>query len=529
MTRPTRTARRVVAATVSRVRAARGRASARARRVDRAPRRALPRRRRRRQRALPELVHLEPGEAIYLGAGNLHAYLEGVGRRDHGELRQRAPRRPHEEARRRPGAAARPRLRRRAGRAARAARDRRARSGLRHAGDGVPALSPAHRAGPPRRPRRRAAPRSCSSARTARATVASPTARRRPRSSRAAPLRFVPASTGRYALDGEADVSTARRRISLDYASMRAWCPSRCSADPEATRRTIGIVLYVLGMLVGGFLLVAMLFFPALFSQGRRASRSSAHAHRRALRAADAASSTSGSRGSSIATIPSRGGRSRWRSRGAASPRAGSPALVNTIVHVFGERASAASAFGDVMSACISAPLVEEWHEGVRHLLHVLFHAAPVRRRRRRRHLRDVRRARLRRGREHPLLRQRGQGRDAPNKEGCFVGTFVVRGILAPWGHPLYTSMTGLGFGIARETNKTWLKWLAPIGGYCSPRSSTRSGTRRRRSRTRSSLLMLPLWFLFVLGFFGARHLAREAQGTHHPRPPARTRCSWAT
>ena len=37
--------------------------------------------------------------------------------------------------------------------------------------------------------------------------------------------------------------------------------------DPEATRRTIGIVLYVLGMLVGGFLLVAMLFFPALLSK----------------------------------------------------------------------------------------------------------------------------------------------------------------------------------------------------------------------------------------------------------------------
>src|SRR3982751_742558 len=48
---------------------------------------------------------------------------------------------------------------------------------------------------------------------------------------------------------------------------------------------------------------------------------------------------------------------------------------------------------------------------------------------------------------------------------GILAGTFVVRGILGPWGHPLYTSMTGLGFGIARETNKTWLKWLAPLGG----------------------------------------------------------------
>src|SRR5262249_20006497 len=37
--------------------------------------------------------------------------------------------------------------------------------------------------------------------------------------------------------------------------------------DPEATKRTIGIVLYILGMLFGGFLLVALLFFPALLSQ----------------------------------------------------------------------------------------------------------------------------------------------------------------------------------------------------------------------------------------------------------------------
>jgi mannose-6-phosphate isomerase len=51
------------------------------------------------------LVTLEPGEALYLAAGELHAYLEGHGARDHGQLRQRAARRAHAEARRRPGAA----------------------------------------------------------------------------------------------------------------------------------------------------------------------------------------------------------------------------------------------------------------------------------------------------------------------------------------------------------------------------------------------------------------------------------------
>jgi protease PrsW len=81
--------------------------------------------------------------------------------------------------------------------------------------------------------------------------------------------------------------------------------------------------------------------------------------------------------------------------------------------------------------------------------------------------------------------------------------TFVVRGILAPWGHPLYTSMTGIGFGIARETTKPWLKWMAPIGGYCAAMflhctwntASTISGF--------LFLLMLPLWILFVLAFIG--------------------------
>ena len=34
----------------------------------------------------------------------------------------------------------------------------------------------------------------------------------------------------------------------------------------------------------------------------------------------------------------------------------------------------------------------------------------------------------------------------------ALAATFFVRGILAPWGHPLYTSMTGIGFGLSRES-----------------------------------------------------------------------------
>jgi RsiW-degrading membrane proteinase PrsW (M82 family) len=79
--------------------------------------------------------------------------------------------------------------------------------------------------------------------------------------------------------------------------------------------------------------------------------------------------------------------------------------------------------------------------------------------------------------------------------------TFVLRGVLSPWGHPLYTSMTGLGFGIARETNSGWAKWLAPIGGYlCAVMLHSAWNTAATISKF-LFLLMLPLWFVVVAGF----------------------------
>ncbi|HEV7591439.1 MAG TPA: PrsW family intramembrane metalloprotease [Longimicrobium sp.] len=50
---------------------------------------------------------------------------------------------------------------------------------------------------------------------------------------------------------------------------------------------------------------------------------------------------------------------------------------------------------------------------------------------------------------------------------GSLVGTMVIRGVLAPFSHPLFTAMTGVGLGIARETTKRGLKLLAPIAGLC--------------------------------------------------------------
>jgi len=45
------------------------------------------------------------------------------------------------------------------------------------------------------------------------------------------------------------------------------------------------------------------------------------------------------------------------------------------------------------------------------------------------------------------------------------AGTFLVRGVLAPFSHVLFTSTTGIGCGIARETHDSNVKFGAPILG----------------------------------------------------------------
>lgn len=47
------------------------------------------------------------------------------------------------------------------------------------------------------------------------------------------------------------------------------------------------------------------------------------------------------------------------------------------------------------------------------------------------------------------------------------TGTFILRGAFAPFSHPLFTSMTGIGLGWARQTNNSLIKWTAPLVGLC--------------------------------------------------------------
>ena len=40
---------------------------------------------------------------------------------------------------------------------------------------------------------------------------------------------------------------------------------------------------------------------------------------------------------------------------------------------------------------------------------------------------------------------------------------FIVRGVISPFNHPLFTAMTGIGLGLARRSNSSFVKFFAPV------------------------------------------------------------------
>jgi len=51
---------------------------------------------------------------------------------------------------------------------------------------------------------------------------------------------------------------------------------------------------------------------------------------------------------------------------------------------------------------------------------------------------------------------------------GALVAVFVLRGILGPFAHSVFTSMTGIGCGIARVSHNPAVRLLAPVLGYAA-------------------------------------------------------------
>src|SRR5689334_3761214 len=56
-------------------------------------------------------------------------------------------------------------------------------------------------------------------------------------------------------------------------------------------------------------------------------------------------------------------------------------------------------------------------------------------------------------------------GRAALGGGGSLTATLIIRGFFAPFSHPLFTSLTGIGLGLSRQSNNIFVKIVTPIVG----------------------------------------------------------------
>ncbi|HEY2962597.1 MAG TPA: PrsW family intramembrane metalloprotease, partial [Pyrinomonadaceae bacterium] len=49
---------------------------------------------------------------------------------------------------------------------------------------------------------------------------------------------------------------------------------------------------------------------------------------------------------------------------------------------------------------------------------------------------------------------------------GALTATLIIRGFFAPFSHPLFTSLTGIGLGLARQSTNLAVKLLTPVVGF---------------------------------------------------------------
>ena len=57
-------------------------------------------------------------------------------------------------------------------------------------------------------------------------------------------------------------------------------------------------------------------------------------------------------------------------------------------------------------------------------------------------------------------------GRAVQGGAGALTFIFILRGMAAPFSHPLFTSMTGIGLGWSRQSNNGFIKIVAPVLGF---------------------------------------------------------------
>src|ERR1035438_2354294 len=150
----------------------------------------------------------------------------------------------------------------------------------------------------------------------------------------------------------------------------------------------------------------------------------------------------------------------------------GVAATVNTGVEAI-MNALAGPQVAEAVGACVSAPIVEEGMKGL--AVFGVFY----------------------------FLRREFDG----VVDGVIYATFCALGFAAVENIIYYGAAAqggaGRGWRTRRETNKRWLKWLAPLGGYCAAMFLHSVWNTAATVSGFLMVLMLPLWFLFVASFLG--------------------------
>jgi RsiW-degrading membrane proteinase PrsW (M82 family) len=140
--------------------------------------------------------------------------------------------------------------------------------------------------------------------------------------------------------------------------------------------------------------------------------------------------------------------------------------IVNTVFGFVVYSRTHSEGLADFLGAVVSAPVIEEGSKGLGVLLALIFF---------RKYFDDILDGIIFAGVialgfatvENVLYYGSGIN-SAVNAGGLasFLFLFVLRGIMSPFAHVTFTSMTGIGCGISRESHNGFVKFIMPIAGY---------------------------------------------------------------
>lgn len=90
--------------------------------------------------------------------------------------------------------------------------------------------------------------------------------------------------------------------------------------------------------------------------------------------------------------------------------------------------------------------------------------------------------------------------------ENNALGVFIVRGIFSPFAHPLFTGMTGVGLGLAAQTTKRWVKFVAPLVGFAAAvllHAGWNASARLTAAYEDGAFVLLTYFLVMMPTFFG--------------------------